>query len=199
MSVNIIDNGSHNRFEIASGFLENNNGTIIIRGDQNVITIKSGCSAKEIFWEIGSNCSVTIDERVQLSALNIYALNGSNIKIGKGTGFTWRTTLQAHESEDINIGDDCLFASDTRISVSDMHSIIDRTSGERINPAKSVCLEDHVWVSDGVLILKGVKIGTGSAIGARAVVSRDIPPYSLAVGVPAKPVKSNITWMRELI
>jgi acetyltransferase-like isoleucine patch superfamily enzyme len=49
-----------------------------------------------------------------------------------------------------------------------------------------VILEDHVWVSSRVVILPGVKIGRGSVIAAGAVVTKDIPPMSIAGGVPAK-------------
>lgn len=53
-----------------------------------------------------------------------------------------------------------------------------------------VILEDNVWVGEGVCIMPGVTIGKGSVIGANAVVTNDIPPYSVAVGVPAKVVKT---------
>lgn len=54
-----------------------------------------------------------------------------------------------------------------------------------------VIIEDDVWIGSGVRILDGVKIGKGSAIGAGSVVTRSIPPYSVAVGIPAKVIKSR--------
>ena len=51
---------------------------------------------------------------------------------------------------------------------------------------KGVVIEDDVWIGTNAIVLDGVKIGKGSIIGAGAVVTRDIPPYSVAVGVPAK-------------
>ena len=50
----------------------------------------------------------------------------------------------------------------------------------------SVVIEDHVWVGDNVVILPNVKIGYGSIIGANSVVTKDIPPCSIAVGAPIK-------------
>lgn len=49
-----------------------------------------------------------------------------------------------------------------------------------------VVIEDNVWLGAGVIVLDGVRIGSGSVIGAGSVVTKDIPPNSIAVGVPAK-------------
>ena len=52
-----------------------------------------------------------------------------------------------------------------------------------------IIIEDNVWVGENVCILENVRIGKCSIIGANAVVTHDIPPYSIAVGVPAKVIK----------
>ncbi|WP_395454194.1 acyltransferase (plasmid) [Azospirillum melinis] len=199
MAIEVIDQGKNNRIEVSPEFLSGQNGIIKIYGDDNSIKIGNNCLSRSIFWEVGSSCKIDISDRVYLSALTIYLKEGASVSIGKGTGFTWKTILQAHEAKDISIGEDCLFASDTRITVSDMHSIMDRSTGKRINHAKSILIDDHVWISDGVLILKGATVGTGSVIGAKSVVTRAIPPYTLAVGAPAKVIKSNISWTHDLI
>jgi acetyltransferase-like isoleucine patch superfamily enzyme len=54
-----------------------------------------------------------------------------------------------------------------------------------------VTIEDDVWIGARVTVTAGITIGHGSVIGAGAVVTRDIPPYSIAVGVPAKVVRSR--------
>jgi serine acetyltransferase len=80
------------------------------------------------------------------------------------------------------------------VSIRDFDHVIDqseipmRTQGFVGAP---VVVEDDVWIGRGVAILKGVRIGRGAVIGANAVVNRDIPPYSIAVGVPARVVKTR--------
>jgi acetyltransferase-like isoleucine patch superfamily enzyme len=80
-----------------------------------------------------------------------------------------------------------------------MHSIIDVASGERVNPARNVIIEERVWVAERAIILKGSHIEAGSIIGAGSVVSGHIPPNSLAVGIPAKVIRSGVTWNHKLL
>jgi acetyltransferase-like isoleucine patch superfamily enzyme len=58
-----------------------------------------------------------------------------------------------------------------------------------IRSAGDIVLEDDVWVGLGVTVLEGVNIGKGAVIGAGAVVTKDIPAYAIAVGVPAKVIR----------
>jgi acetyltransferase-like isoleucine patch superfamily enzyme len=55
-----------------------------------------------------------------------------------------------------------------------------------------VTIEDDVWIGARVVVVAGVTIGKGSIIGAGAVVTRDIPPYSIAAGVPARVIRSRL-------
>lgn len=54
---------------------------------------------------------------------------------------------------------------------------------------KDVVIENDVWIGCNVTVLSGVKIGRGATIAAGAVVNKDIPPYCIAGGIPAKPIK----------
>lgn len=58
--------------------------------------------------------------------------------------------------------------------------------------AGSIVIGDYVWIGAGSIILPGVTIGEGAVIGAGSIVSRNIPSYSIAVGVPARVIKSRI-------
>jgi acetyltransferase-like isoleucine patch superfamily enzyme len=57
--------------------------------------------------------------------------------------------------------------------------------------SKEVVIEDDVWLGYNVIVLPGVTIGKGSVIGAGSVVSKDIPPYSIAIGNPARVIKKR--------
>ena len=51
-------------------------------------------------------------------------------------------------------------------------------------------IEDNVWLGDNVSILPGVRIGKGCIVGVNSVVTKDIPPYSVVGGIPAKVLKT---------
>lgn len=98
----------------------------------------------------------------------------------------------------IEIGNNVLMAS--KIYISDHnHGYYsgDNQSNPLVKPVKrivsnckSVIIGDNVWIGENVAILPGVKIGEGSIIGANSVVTKDIPKYSIAVGNPARVVKT---------
>src|SRR6185436_12656439 len=96
----------------------------------------------------------------------------------------------------IEIGSHVLIAS--KVFITD-HNHGNYTGNEQSHPmehprdrklvAKPVKIEDNVWIGEYVTILPGVTVGRGSIIGTSSVVTRDIPPYTIAVGIPAKVIK----------
>ncbi len=64
-------------------------------------------------------------------------------------------------------------------------------SGRQVVTKGAVVIGNNVWIGDKATILSGVSIGDGCIIGANSVVTHSIPPYSLAVGSPAKVIKSS--------
>lgn len=91
-------------------------------------------------------------------------------------------------AQEITIGDNCMIASGAYITDSDWHGIYDRSLPP--DTAYPVRLENNVWIGDSAIICKGVTIGQNSIVGAGAVVSNDIPANSIAVGNPARVVKT---------
>jgi len=86
----------------------------------------------------------------------------------------------------IHIGDTVQIGPYTIIMDSDFHDLKDHSKD---GPSSPIYIEDDVWIATRVTILKGVRIGKGSVIAAGAIVTKDIPPYSVAAGTPARVVK----------
>lgn len=101
----------------------------------------------------------------------------------------------------VRIGNDCLLAANVSIRDYDGHSL-DPAKRRRREPADAddvnpVTIEDDVWIGNGALILKGVTVGRGSVIGAHAVVTGDVPPFTVVAGNPARMVKDLPSDLRE--
>lgn len=98
----------------------------------------------------------------------------------------------------VTIGKDCMFSSETLIQSADQHGIVDLQTGQIVNnKMRKVHIEDHVWLGRQSILLADVSIGCGTIIGAGAIVTKNIPKMSVAVGIPAKVVKTNTTWSRS--
>jgi acetyltransferase-like isoleucine patch superfamily enzyme len=92
----------------------------------------------------------------------------------------------------VTIGNDVYTGPMVKIvAVDHVFDSLDRPIREQGVTAQGIVIEDDVWLGAGVTVVDGVTIGRGSIIGAGAVVTSDIPPYSIAVGIPAKPVKNR--------
>ena len=105
-----------------------------------------------------------------------------------GSGFiNCGTAIDCFES--ITIGHDVAISNRVTIRDSDNHAI----NGNQATTAPIV-IGDHVWIGLNATILKGVRIGSGSAVAAGAVVVRDVPPRTLVGGVPARIIKEEIQW-----
>ena len=122
--------------------------------------------------------------RFELMGEGITLRLGKNCKIGDN--------VHIAASEQVTIGDDCLFASHIFISDTNHGTLQDDPAtppDSRPLTSQPVSIGKNVWLGEGVAVLPGAKIGDGCIVGAHAVVKGEIPPYTMAVGAPAKPVK----------
>jgi acetyltransferase-like isoleucine patch superfamily enzyme len=194
VAVEIADRGERNRIVIAGDVLADGTGTITLDGDDNEVVIEPACILSGARITLGSRCTFRAGNLSRLNAVEVYARADGHVTIGTGNYFTWHTRLYLHEPGRIVIGNDCGIASGTLLTVSDMHPIYDRTSGERINAPRDVTVEDQVWISQDAALLKGAQVGRGSVIALRAVVTGAIPAHCIAAGVPARVIRENIRW-----
>ncbi len=148
--------------------------------------------------EIGDDVKIMRDARFDMRAPNSLLRIGNKVCIDRGVDIRATVSHCLIEIGDssylgpyicmagpghIKIGKECLIASHT--------SIYANNHREHGLSREGIEIQDNVWIGSGVRILDGVTIGKGSVIGAGAVVTKDIPPLSIAVGVPAKVIKAS--------
>lgn len=137
---------------------------------------------------------LTTGVAARIEAFSEEKFNGYKIKFGNNVQINDYVHIAAVNS--IEIGNNVLIASKVFISDHNHGSYSGDTQcspeippQNRILFSSPVTIEDNVWIGEFVSILQGVTIGKGSIIGANSVVSKSIPPYSIAFGVPAKVFK----------
>lgn len=136
--------------------------------------------------QVGDNCVFRSAGTSNLIGINrpciITALSSeSELIIGDNCGFSG-TVIGCFKS--IKIGNNVRFGANTLVTDSDWH-----TDDLRTGSSKPISIGDNVWLGVNVTVLKGVKIGTNSIIGAGSVVTKDISENVVAAGNPCRVVK----------
>jgi acetyltransferase-like isoleucine patch superfamily enzyme len=134
--------------------------------------------------QLGRNCSV--------HEYTIIKSKGGNVLIGENTFISSFVNISAVGN--VHIGRNVMLANGCRIETG-THGFTDLEHPMKEQPAKScgIRIEDDCWLGAGVKVLDNVRIGHGSVIGAGSVVTKDLPPYSIAAGVPARLIKKRRT------
>jgi acetyltransferase-like isoleucine patch superfamily enzyme len=112
--------------------------------------------------------------------------------VGRNCDIGWGSTLAVGRR--IDIGDNVRLAANVHLAGYPGHPL-DAAARARGEPETDdqvgdIVLEDDVWLASGVTVLKGVRIGRGTIVGAGSVVTRDLPPFVLAAGAPARVIRS---------
>lgn len=147
--------------------------TYFYRRPDSYITIGNNCGFRSIFHAnlIGINrpCSIST------------LLESSEIIIGNKCGFSG-TVIGAAKS--IKIGNNVRCGANTLITDNDWH-----LDDPRSSEPERIVIESNVWLGVNVVVLKGVKIGKNSVIGANSVVVKDIPANVIAAGNPCRVIR----------
>ena len=148
---------------------------VMIRPDQRKgrtgkITVGSNCELSEGVQLAGWGGSIRLADRVFLGPYVVIYGHGG-VEVGE------HTLISMHC---------CILSSDHKIPGCER---IIRNEPSELLPVK---IGKDVWLGSGVKVLGGVTIGDGCVVGAGAIVSKDLPPYSVAVGVPAKVIRYRV-------
>ena len=138
---------------------------------------------------------------LEVEAFDVYA--GGRINVNAGAKLSLGSGYMNHDCvidcfSFITIGHGVVISERVVIRDSDNHAIISTENGELKSDEKPaaapIVIQDHVWLGMNVIVLKGVTIGEGAIVAAGSVVTKDVPPHCLVAGVPAKVVKTEVTW-----
>lgn len=125
--------------------------------------------------------------------MGCYLRSFNKLSIGDHTHINHGTIIQAFAP--IKIGNNVSISLDCKL-IAGGH---DANSPFFEADHRPIIIEDYVWVGVGATILRGVKIGEGAIIAAGAVVTKDVPPYTIVGGIPAKYISKRNKDLRYTI
>jgi acetyltransferase-like isoleucine patch superfamily enzyme len=134
---------------------------------------------------------ISIGDNVIIGRNSVISSKNGNIQIGKNTNIAMNCFIQS--AKDVFIGENVLFAAYCYVIGGGDHRT-DRTDIPIISQGqvvRGITIRDNCWIGAGVNVQDGATIGRDSIIGSGAVVTKDIPDYSIAVGIPAAVVKKR--------
>lgn len=154
----------------------------IVLGDQVIIDDDCTLDAKG-----EDNEGIVIGDMVTIGRFSAIVCKNADIEIGSHVNIGTMVKIIAANRGKIRIGNSLDIGSGCHFSGGSYdYSDADILPSSRRIETKGITVEDLAWIGAGVIILDGVTVGTKSIVAAGAVVTKDIPPYSMAAGVPAE-------------
>lgn len=175
------------------------NSHIIVEGSNNILYIDKETLLTNSYIKIeGNDNKIFIGANCCLKNLTIDMKNeNSVIKIGDKTSIE-EARITSFEPYKIEIGKDCMFSADIVIMNTDVHKIYDTTTNLKTNEGKEISIGNHVWLGIRTIVLKGVNVGDNSIVAAGSIVTKDVKANTVVSGNPARQVKENRNWSRDL-
>lgn len=112
---------------------------------------------------------------------------GENLHVGARTFVNYN--LMALDVAEIRIGEDCQIGPNVQL-LTPIHPVEPAPRRDKLEAARPITIGNNVWLGGGVIVCPGVTIGEDTVVGAGAVVTRDLPAGVVAVGNPARVVRS---------
>lgn len=138
------------------------------------------------------NICYKLADRTWQGKRNYLTKNGAII--GEGTRLYCEISSFGTEPYLIKVGKDCVFANGVHLFTHDgginVLNTLNMFKGKKMGKYAPVIVGDNVYIGSNAMIMPGVTIGDNVIIGAGAIVTHDIPSNVVAVGIPAKPIKS---------
>jgi len=138
--------------------------------------------------------NITLGDNVSFFRLcRLAAHNGGSIVMGSNISINTNTTIAAADGGRIVIGNYVMIAQNVVLRASDHgHDRIDIPMMQQGHTGGEIIIEDDVWVGANAVITRNVRIGAHSIIAAGAVVTKDVDPYSVVGGVPARLIRQRV-------
>ena len=180
---------NNRRFDLESGATEN---VVVLGSDSSVIGRLFICGSRNIAILLGATKGT--------NPINVHLFTNDHVfYFGNGCTSNTVTFELGYDGATIVVGEDCMFSAGIAVRTHDDHGIIDTETGQTLNAPGNVHFEPHVWVGLDATILKGVRLGFGSIVATRALVTRNVPPKTLVAGLPARVLRTNVSWVRERV
>jgi acetyltransferase-like isoleucine patch superfamily enzyme len=122
-----------------------------------------------------------------------FVKNPQELQLGSNVFISRNFHISAYK---MVIGDNVMIGPNLLAECNDhIYDQVGKTMWETRNEKnhEGIVIENDVWMGGNVVLTKGINVGEGCIVGAGSVVTKNIPPYSIAVGVPCKPLKSRFT------
>lgn len=169
-------------------------GHLNFGGNDNEIFFGADCSFHGEIVSMGDRSRTKICGGQHTLNLQAFVYSAATLEIGIGT-VAYGLRVWVSEERSLRIGERCLFSEGISIRTTDHHSIFEIETSNLLNQPADILIGDRVWVNQDVTILKGVTIGSGSIIGAKALVVRPVPSVELWSGVPARMIRQKVSWL----
>lgn len=168
---------------------------LVLNGRLRLVSFLGGNEASAIVIHKGGTLRIDGDFTIG-NGVRIFVGQGASLRIGgrqleSHSGITCNSTVMVQRN--MQIGHDFLCAWNVLVTDSNWHGIRGQTS------QSDVVIGNRVWVAHGASVLKGARLGDGVVVASHSLVGEaDFPPHSLIGGTPAKVLRSDVVWHRDL-
>jgi O-antigen/teichoic acid export membrane protein/acetyltransferase-like isoleucine patch superfamily enzyme len=142
-------------------------------------TIRNAWYRRVLGWDVGHNVSILMGPYIQMTGVRT---SGRRVSIGNGTVVNQRCLI--YNSGGLVIGNNVSISAEVAL-ITGTHDINDPDFPSDYRP---IVIDDYAWIGTRAMILQGVTIGQGAVVMAGAVVTKDVEPFAVVGGVPARQI-----------